>query len=78
MNFVLTLHKCKTILQFLTEILSVPHKCGKARALLYLNVLVDCKIDGFCAQSLKPVVPLLFLCCVLLEKYISKNEFLDN
>lgn len=58
--------------------LSVPHKCGKARALLCLNVLVGCKIHGFCVQSLRPVVPLLFLCCVLLEKYISNNEFLDN
>lgn len=58
--------------------LSVPHKCGKATALLSGSVLVDCKIDGFCVQSLRPVVPLLFLCCVLLEKYISNNEFLDN
>lgn len=58
--------------------LSVPHKRGKATALLSRNVLVDCKIDGFCVRSLRPVVPLLFLCCVLLEKHISNNEFLDN
>lgn len=68
----------KSLSWFLRQTLGISHECGKAKALLNLNVLVRFTIDGFCMQSLKVGMPLLFLGCVLPGKYISDDEFPDN